>query len=140
MKTQEIKEQFLKDFWQWFTKYHEDRYRKEGKILSPDINYHRRFMKFDNYAWDWVALFVKETREQDTDKNDKIWMQRLQEHEGRWKAANTNRILNVINKKIQTYEEDENYESSGYEDYVEILEDIKEDIRKEMLQEVKHDN
>lgn len=61
MKTAKIKEKFIEDFWEWFHNHHTEKYRKEGKELYPDFKYHSRHMKFDNYAWDWVALFVKET-------------------------------------------------------------------------------
>lgn len=58
MKTKEIKDKFIKDFWKWFYNYHRERYAKEGKELVPSIKYHTKAMKFDNYAWDWVALFI----------------------------------------------------------------------------------
>ena len=60
MKTTKIKEKFIEDFWEWFREYHHQRYAKEGKYLFPEIKYHERHMKFDNYAWEWVALFIKE--------------------------------------------------------------------------------
>lgn len=59
VKTKEIKEKFIEDFWRWFKNYHEERYEKEGRMLSPSFKHHSKFMKFDNYAWDWVALFVE---------------------------------------------------------------------------------
>ena len=31
-------------------------------MLSPDFRYHQKHMKFDNYAWDWVAMYVHELK------------------------------------------------------------------------------
>ena len=39
---------YAEDFWKWFKNHHEDRYRKEGKFLSPDFKFHQKYMKFDN--------------------------------------------------------------------------------------------
>ena len=58
-----IKQDFLDNFWEWFEDYHRNRYRKEGKILVPEFKYHQKHMKFDNYVWEWVAIFVKENYE-----------------------------------------------------------------------------
>ena len=58
--TNKVTNDFIESFWEWFRLYHEKRYRKEGKQLSPDFKFHQKHMKFDNYAWDWVAIYVKE--------------------------------------------------------------------------------
>ena len=64
MKTKEITEKFIEDFWKWYKEYCEERYKKDGKDLSPDYHYHKKHMKFNNYAWDWVALYVHELKKQ----------------------------------------------------------------------------
>ena len=70
MKTSEIKENFLKNFWEWFKSYHETKYREQGRMLSPDFRYHQKHMKFDNYAWDWVAMYVHELNKKFSDMDE----------------------------------------------------------------------
>jgi len=61
MEKNELKEAFVEAFWKWYEEHHTERYREEGRPdLYPIRKFHEKHMKFDNYAWDWVAQFVRE--------------------------------------------------------------------------------
>jgi hypothetical protein len=64
MNHNKITNEFIESFWKWFKEYHEERYRKEGKELTPSFQFHSKHMKFDSPHWDWVAIFINERYKQ----------------------------------------------------------------------------